>query len=103
MEHRLPTVLGSIAGLLSTSSFVPQVMKAIREGDTAAISKRMYMVTVTAFVLWIRLRLRHRRAAPDRLQLAVARAQRHDPGPQDPQRPPRGLIALTEPSSFRTG
>ena len=53
MEHWLPTVLGSIAGLLSTSSFVPQVMKAIREGDTAAISKRMYMVTVTAFVLWI--------------------------------------------------
>ena len=25
----------------------------LREGDTTAISKRMYMVTVTAFVLWI--------------------------------------------------
>ncbi|HEX8165331.1 MAG TPA: SemiSWEET transporter [Beijerinckiaceae bacterium] len=53
MEGWLPTVLGSIAGLLSTASFVPQVFKAVREGDTGAISKRMYVVTVTAFVLWI--------------------------------------------------
>jgi MtN3 and saliva related transmembrane protein len=53
MEQVLPTVLGSLAGLLSTSSFVPQVIKAVREGDTGAISKRMYIVTVTAFVLWI--------------------------------------------------
>lgn len=53
MESWLPTVLGSIAGLLSTASFVPQVLKAVREGDTGAISKRMYVVTVTAFVLWI--------------------------------------------------
>ncbi|HEX8663386.1 MAG TPA: SemiSWEET transporter [Beijerinckiaceae bacterium] len=53
MEGWLPTVLGSVAGLLSTASFVPQVWKAIREGDTGAISKRMYVVTVTAFVLWI--------------------------------------------------
>ncbi|HKH35143.1 MAG TPA: SemiSWEET family transporter [Beijerinckiaceae bacterium] len=37
----------------STSSFLPQVVKAIRQGDTGAISKRMYIVTVTAFVLWI--------------------------------------------------
>ena len=53
METWLPTVLGSVAGLLSTASFVPQVWKAFREGDTSAISKRMYVVTVTAFVLWI--------------------------------------------------
>ena len=53
METWLPTVLGSVAGLLSTASFVPQVLKAVREGDTGAISKRMYVVTVTAFVLWI--------------------------------------------------
>jgi MtN3 and saliva related transmembrane protein len=52
MEAWLPTALGTVAGLLSTSSFVPQVLKAWREGDTDAISKRMYMVTVTAFVLW---------------------------------------------------
>ena len=53
MEGWLPTVLGSVAGFLSTASFAPQVWKAIREGDTGAISKRMYIVTVTAFVLWI--------------------------------------------------
>jgi MtN3 and saliva related transmembrane protein len=45
-------MLGTIAGVLSTSSFVPQVLKAWREGDTAAISKRTYIVNVTAFVLW---------------------------------------------------
>lgn len=46
------TVLGTIAGICSTVSFVPQVIKAWRENNTEAISKRMYFVTVTAFVLW---------------------------------------------------
>ncbi|MGF9761181.1 SemiSWEET transporter [Microvirga sp. 0TCS3.31] len=52
MVDWLPTVLATIAGILSTSSFVPQVLKAWRERDTAAISKRMYLVTVAAFILW---------------------------------------------------
>ena len=52
MEGWLPTILGTVAGLLSTSSFVPQVIKAWQEGNTEAISKRMYIVTVSAFVLW---------------------------------------------------
>ena len=52
MEGWLPTILATIAGILSTSSFVPQVLKAWRERDTRAISKHMYMVTVTAFILW---------------------------------------------------
>ena len=52
MPEWLPTFLATIAGLLSTSSFVPQVVKAWRERDTRALSKHMYMVTVTAFVLW---------------------------------------------------
>ena len=52
MPEWLPTVLATIAGLLSTSSFIPQVVKAWRERDTRAISKHMYVVTVTAFVLW---------------------------------------------------
>ena len=52
MADWLPTLLATIAGILSTSSFVPQVMKAVREGDTGAISKKMYFVTVTAFTLW---------------------------------------------------
>ncbi len=45
--------LGLAAGLCTSLSFVPQVLKAWREGDTEAISKRMYVVTVTAFDLWI--------------------------------------------------
>lgn len=53
MPDWFPNALGIAAGLLSTSSFVPQVLKAWRERDTHAISRRMYAVTVTAFVLWI--------------------------------------------------
>jgi MtN3 and saliva related transmembrane protein len=45
------TVIGTVAGILSTASFVPQVLKAWREG-TQSISQRMYMVTVSAFILW---------------------------------------------------
>ena len=52
MEGWWPTLLGTAAGILSTASFVPQVLKAWREGETEAISKRMYIVTVSAFVLW---------------------------------------------------
>ena len=51
-ESWLATVLGTVAGLLSMSSFVPQVLKAWREGDTKAISKRTYMINTTSFVLW---------------------------------------------------
>ena len=47
------TVIGFVAGMCSAYSFVPQVRKVLREGDTEAISLRMYMVTVTAFTLWI--------------------------------------------------
>jgi MtN3 and saliva related transmembrane protein len=47
------TVLGMAAGLCTTGSFVPQVVKAWREGDTNAISLRMYLVLTAAFVLWL--------------------------------------------------
>ena len=47
------TLLGTAAGLLTTGSFVPQVVKAWREGDTNALSLRMYLVMTAAFVLWL--------------------------------------------------
>ncbi len=47
------TVLGTAAGLCTTGSFVPQVVKAWREGDTNALSLRMYLVMTAAFVLWL--------------------------------------------------
>jgi len=53
MPYWLTTALGMLAGCCSTASFAPQVLKAWREGDTQAISKRMYVITVTAFTLWI--------------------------------------------------
>ena len=45
-------LVGTMAGLCSTGSFVPQVVKAWRHDDVAAISKRMYIITVSAFSLW---------------------------------------------------
>lgn len=34
-------------------SFVPQAWKIVRTRDTAAISTRMYVVTVVGFSLWL--------------------------------------------------
>jgi MtN3 and saliva related transmembrane protein len=42
-----------IAGLCTSFSFVPQVIKAWRHGDTEAISKRMYIASLAAYSLWI--------------------------------------------------
>ncbi|MGE7418363.1 SemiSWEET family sugar transporter [Methylobacterium tarhaniae] len=46
-------LLGIVAGLCTTGSFVPQVVKAWRDGDTRAISTRMYVIISVAFVLWL--------------------------------------------------
>lgn len=45
-------IVGTAAGLCSMISFVPQIVKILREKDASAVSLRMYMVTVTGFVLW---------------------------------------------------
>ena len=47
------TVLGLTAGLCTSLSFVPQLLKAWRESDTEAISKRMYVASLIAYGLWI--------------------------------------------------
>ena len=47
------TLVGGMATLASTTSFVPQAWKVIRTRDTEAISKRMYTVTVVGFALWL--------------------------------------------------
>ena len=51
-ESWFATLLGTVAGLLSMSSFIPQVLKVWREGDTGAISKRTYVINTSSFVLW---------------------------------------------------
>jgi MtN3 and saliva related transmembrane protein len=47
------TALGLAAGLCTSLSFVPQVLKAWREGNTEAISKRMYVASLIAYGLWV--------------------------------------------------
>ena len=53
MQSWVPTAVGVIAGCLSTAAFVPQVLKIWREGDTRAISTRMYVLRDAGFVLWL--------------------------------------------------
>jgi MtN3 and saliva related transmembrane protein len=48
----LPTLMGLVAGCLSIYSFVPQVLKCWRTGDTAAISLRMFAVRTFGLLLW---------------------------------------------------
>ena len=52
MSQVILNVVGTLAGLCSMISFVPQIVKILREKDASAVSLRMYMVTVTGFVLW---------------------------------------------------
>jgi|HubBroStandDraft_1064217.scaffolds.fasta_scaffold14370_6 MtN3 and saliva related transmembrane protein len=40
------------AMICSTSSFVPQLVKLVRERTAEAVSMRMYLLTVAAFTLW---------------------------------------------------
>jgi MtN3 and saliva related transmembrane protein len=49
----LVTIIGSLAAICSTASFVPQAWKIIRTRDTGGLSARMYAVTVTGFSLWL--------------------------------------------------
>ena len=46
-------VIGSLAAVCSTASFAPQAWKIVKSRDTDAISKRMYVVTVIGFALWL--------------------------------------------------
>ncbi len=52
MNHTLADVVGTAAGLCSMTSFVPQIVKIVRERHAESVSLRMYLVTVTGFVLW---------------------------------------------------
>lgn len=49
----LVNAFGVGAALCSMTSFVPQVIKLVRERDGAGVSVRMYLITVVGFSLWI--------------------------------------------------
>ena len=48
----LINLVGVGAALCTISSFVPQIVKIIRERDASSVSLRMYALTVSAFSLW---------------------------------------------------
>jgi thioredoxin reductase (NADPH) len=53
MARLLIEAIGTTAAICSTTSFVPQLIKLLREKKAEAISLRMYAVTVTGFTLWL--------------------------------------------------
>ena len=49
----LSAVIGSLATLASTASFVPQAWKVIRTREMKGISVTTYGITVIGFALWL--------------------------------------------------
>ena len=45
--------VGYAAAILSTASFLPQVIKAMRTGQTKDISLSMYLLLCSGVVLWV--------------------------------------------------
>lgn len=45
-------LIGSLAAILTTVSFLPQAFRVIRTGDTAAISLTMYVLFTGGVALW---------------------------------------------------
>lgn len=50
---KMVVLLGYLAALASMASFVPQAWKIIRSRQTKGISSGMYLLTVSAFGLWL--------------------------------------------------
>ncbi|MFZ2506600.1 MAG: PQ-loop domain-containing transporter, partial [Trichococcus flocculiformis] len=46
-------MIGSIAGVLTTLAFLPQVIKVLQTKDTKAISLGMYLMSVIGIFLWM--------------------------------------------------
>lgn len=46
-------MIGSVAGLLTTGAFLPQVIKVIKTKDTKALSLSMYLLQVIGIILWL--------------------------------------------------
>lgn len=48
----LVNTFGVVAGLCSMTSFVPQILKILRERDASGVSLIMYGVTIVGFICW---------------------------------------------------
>ncbi|MBE7410538.1 MAG: SemiSWEET transporter [Leptospiraceae bacterium] len=49
----LETLIGYIAGLLTTIAFVPQMLKVILTRKTTDVSRNMYIVLILGISCWI--------------------------------------------------
>jgi len=47
------TIIGNIAAILTTVSFLPQALKTIKTKDTGGLSLPMYALFVTGVGLWL--------------------------------------------------
>lgn len=52
-SEQIIQIIGILAAIASTSSFLPQAWKIISTRDVEGLSARMYMLTVTGFTLWM--------------------------------------------------
>jgi len=47
------TILGLVAGSITTGSSVPQVIKTLRNKETKCLSLWMYVILMTGILLWL--------------------------------------------------
>ena len=47
------SIIGNVASLLTTISFLPQAIKTIKTKDTGGLSFPMYLLFVTGVTLWL--------------------------------------------------
>jgi MtN3 and saliva related transmembrane protein len=52
MRENVGELIGLAAGILTTASFVPQVLQSLRTLDLSGISLRMYSLFVAGVALW---------------------------------------------------
>jgi len=48
----LINAFGVVAGFCSMASFVPQIIKMLRERNAEGVALRMYAVTIVGFICW---------------------------------------------------
>ncbi len=53
MEINYTAIIGLIAGICTTASFLPQVIKTMRTKETKDLSVTMYLVLAAGIFLWI--------------------------------------------------
>jgi MtN3 and saliva related transmembrane protein len=52
-EMQLVTLVGLLAGTLTTIAYVPQVVKSWRSGSTSDVSLTMFAIMVSGVALWL--------------------------------------------------